>query len=140
MLLILPRANRRIRSIQIRLRGTSAHASCRSTGQARRPASAVPRDTCSGTVVTALFRMATIARPSSWPVTIAIGTHLMPTDTTTEILDCGCVWEVDVPELATRCVSQCDAHPKDRGRIGLLPKPLPADFTFLGWIQRNVRR
>lgn len=50
----------------------------------------------------------------------------MPTETQREVLDCGCVWEVDMPELATRCVTQCEDHPKDRGRLGLLPKPLPA--------------
>ncbi len=64
----------------------------------------------------------------------------MPTETQREVLDCGCVWEVDMPELATRCVTQCQDHPKDRGRLGLLPKPLPAGFAFTDWIFRNVRR
>lgn len=64
----------------------------------------------------------------------------MPTETTTEVLDCGCTWEIDVPELATRCVGQCADHDKDRGRLGLLPKPLPEGFTFRGWIASNVRR
>lgn len=64
----------------------------------------------------------------------------MPTNTTTEVLDCGCVWEIDTPALATRCVSQCGDHEKDRGRLGLLPKPLPEDFTFTAWISKNVRR
>ena len=60
--------------------------------------------------------------------------------TTSEALDCGCVWEIDTPELATRCVRQCELHEKDRGRLGLLPKPLPEDFTFRDWIAKNVRR
>ncbi len=60
--------------------------------------------------------------------------------TTTEVLECGCVWNIERPDLSIRCVSPCEAHPKDRGRIGLLPKPLPADFTFVDWISRNVYR
>ncbi|MQC16764.1 MAG: hypothetical protein DWG82_00855 [Chloroflexi bacterium] len=60
--------------------------------------------------------------------------------TTTEVLECGCTWEVTTPALSTRCVAPCELHPKDRGRLGLLPKPLPADFTFLDWIAANVRR
>ncbi len=64
----------------------------------------------------------------------------MPTETTTERLECGCQWEIDSPELRTRCTATCAAHPKDRGRLGLLPKPLPAGFTFTGWIAQNVRR
>jgi hypothetical protein len=64
----------------------------------------------------------------------------MATATSTEVLDCGCIWEIDTPELATRCLSQCETHLKDRGRIGLLPKPLPRGFTFVDWISKNVRR
>ena len=60
--------------------------------------------------------------------------------TTTEALECGCVWEIATPALSTRCISQCASHPKDRGRLGLLPKPLPADFLFTDWIAKNVRR
>ena len=64
----------------------------------------------------------------------------MPTETTMETLGCGCEWEIDIPELVTRCTSQCVSHPKDRGRQGLLPKPLPPGFTFVEWISKNVRR
>lgn len=61
-------------------------------------------------------------------------------ETTTELLSCGCEWQIDYLALSTRCTVACAKHPKDRGRPGLLPKPLPADFTFPGWIAQNVRR
>ena len=64
----------------------------------------------------------------------------MATETKTETLDCGCEWQIDIPELATRCTAPCSSHPKDRGRQGLLPKPLPAGFMFIEWIAKNVRR
>ncbi len=64
----------------------------------------------------------------------------MATETNTEILECGCEWEIDLPALTTRCRTTCAAHPKDRGRPGLLPKPLPADFTLAAWVAKNVRQ
>ena len=64
----------------------------------------------------------------------------MTTETKTETLPCGCEWQIDLLALSTRCTSACAGHAKDRGRPGLLPKPLPADFTFAGWIEQNVRR
>ena len=64
----------------------------------------------------------------------------MTTETRIEKLVCGCEWQVDYHDLVTRCLAVCAGHPKDRGRPGLLPKPLPADFTFVGWIDANVRR
>jgi len=64
----------------------------------------------------------------------------MATETKTETLGCGCEWEIDFPELVTRCRTACASHPKDRGRPGLLPKPLPAGFSFDTWVTQNVRR
>lgn len=64
----------------------------------------------------------------------------MTTETKVEILACGCEWRVDLSTLTASCATTCAEHPKDRGRPGLLPKPLPADFTFDGWIAANVRR
>ena len=64
----------------------------------------------------------------------------MPTETKVETLGCGCEWQIDIPELVARCTSPCLEHAKDRGRQGLLPKPLPSDFTFVEWISQNVRR
>lgn len=64
----------------------------------------------------------------------------MATETNIETLGCGCEWQMDSPELVARCAVPCPAHLRDRGRQGLLPKPLPADFTFVDWISRNVRR
>lgn len=64
----------------------------------------------------------------------------MTTETKTETLDCGCQWLIDFPALTTRCEVTCADHRRDRGRPALLPKPLPDDFTFAGWIATNVRR
>lgn len=64
----------------------------------------------------------------------------MATETKTETLGCGCEWQIDFPELIARCATTCAEHPRDRGRPGLLPKPLPLDFTFSAWIAVNVRR
>ena len=64
----------------------------------------------------------------------------MTMDTKTEALGCGCEWEIDYSHLAVRCATACAGHPKDRGRPGLLPKPLPAGFTLADWIAQNVRR
>ena len=64
----------------------------------------------------------------------------MATRTKAETLGCGCEWQIDIPELVARCTSPCLEHAKDRGRQGLLPKPLPPGFTLVQWISRNVRR
>lgn len=64
----------------------------------------------------------------------------MTTETKIEALSCGCQWEVDLSILSTRCAVACAAHAKDRGRPGLLPKPLPADFSIADWVAQNVRR
>ncbi|MDA0302520.1 MAG: hypothetical protein O2822_08325 [Chloroflexi bacterium] len=57
---------------------------------------------------------------------------------TTEVAECGCEWRIDHSDLSACCVQPCGEHPKYRGRMGLLPKPLPDDFTFAGWIATNV--
>ncbi len=64
----------------------------------------------------------------------------MATETKVETLGCGCEWQIDIPELVARCALPCVDHPRDRGRQGLLPKPLPSGFMFVEWISRNVRR
>ncbi|MEI7925710.1 MAG: hypothetical protein WCI61_05940 [Chloroflexota bacterium] len=64
----------------------------------------------------------------------------MAGEKTTEALPCGCEWEMDYAVLATRCAVACPAHAKDRGRPGLLPKPLPAGFSIAEWVAQNVRR
>jgi hypothetical protein len=64
----------------------------------------------------------------------------MTAETKREVLSCGCEWELDFSILTTRCTVACVAHPKDRGRPGLLPKPLPAEFSIADWVAQNVRR
>jgi len=60
--------------------------------------------------------------------------------TKTEALPCGCEWEIEFANLITRCTIACEAHAKDRGRPGLLPKPLPEGFLIADWVAQNVRR
>lgn len=64
----------------------------------------------------------------------------MTAETRREALSCGCEWELDFSILTTRCTIACAAHAKDRGRPGLLPKPLPAEFSIADWVAQNVRR
>lgn len=61
------------------------------------------------------------------------------TSPTTETLDCGCEWRIEHRDLSTCCVRPCSEHHKYRGRVGLLPSPLPQDFRFVSWIAANVR-
>lgn len=57
---------------------------------------------------------------------------------TIETLECGCEWRIEHRDLSTCCTRPCSEHHKYRGRVGLLPSPLPQDFRFVSWIAANV--